>query len=358
MNIVPKVYIIILNYRTWEDTIECLESLLKLDYKNFQIVVVDNASKNNSLSFLKGWARGNFCLHLPNDNTLKKYSFPLSHKPLSYKHYFAGKVVENKSEDGSCRIIFLESPINEGYSAGNNLGIEYALSCKDANYFWILNNDTVVSPDSLTHLVKATERKKKSGKKIGAMGSKLIYYHNPTKIQNVGGYYLPVFAYAKKTGEGQIDTDEWNTENVKINYISGASLLVSTQFVHEVGKLSEEYFIYMEEVDWMKRASRKGWDIGYCYEAKVFHKEGMSINEGIINTTSRTKSKMSDYYWIRNKILITVKHFPYYLPVVILSTVLTLFKRVQRGQSERIPLLLRAICHGITGYKIKPEKLR
>lgn len=354
----PKVYVIVLNYYSWEDTIECLESLLKLDYKNFQIIVVDNASKNESLSFLKSWAKGNVCLHLGNNNSLKKYSFPLTSKPLSFEHYCAGKPIEIFSVEGLRKIIFIESTENGGYSAGNNLGMEYALSCKDADYFWILNNDTTLPPESLKELVDASERAKRSEKKIGMMGGKLFYYHNPEIIQNVGSYYLPALAYCKNRVEEKRDSDKQNSVNLKINYLSGASLFVPVHFVLEVGKLSEDYFIYMEEVDWTIRAKQKGWQIEYCPKARIFHKEGISINHGGVYALTGIKSKMSDYYWIRNKILITRKYYPLFLPLVIVSTLLAVLQRIKRRQSGRILILLKAMYHGFTGYKINPERLR
>lgn len=354
----PKVYIIVLNYNGWEDTIECLESLLKLKYDNYQIVVVDNASVNNSVNHIKAWLDGKICIQVSKSNPLRPYSFPPSEKPLPYIHYQGNKLTASRASERGSKIVLIESPNNNGYSAGNNLGIEYGLSQKDADYFWILNNDTVLPPDSLSALVVASEEAGKSGKKTGIWGGKLLYYHNPSLIQNVGAFYYPLFAYSKIIGGNHRDSPAWDTPDVRINHVVGASLFVPQQFIAEVGSLSEDYFLYLEEIDWAVRARRCGWDIGYCSQARIFHKEGMSINNGEVFAITGTKSRMADYYWTRNKILITRKFYPLFLPLVIPATLISILMRLIRKQPERMGLLLRAIFHGFTEKKLTPGQLQ
>ncbi|MGK7368687.1 MAG: glycosyltransferase family 2 protein, partial [Candidatus Halalkalibacterium sp. M3_1C_030] len=133
----PKVHIIILNWNGKEDTIECLNSLKALEYPNFEIVVVDNASSDGSVSEIKD-------------------KFP--------------------------ETTLLESEINRGYAGGNNIGLRYALN-HDSDYAWILNNDTVVDKNALGSLVK----KMKIDGSIGICGSRLVYYHDRETIQALGG---------------------------------------------------------------------------------------------------------------------------------------------------------------------------
>jgi len=86
-NTMSKVYIIILNYNGWADTIECLESVLRNDYPNYQVVVVDNNSPNNSMEYIKAWAEGKLDVWINSENPLRKISFPPIPKPFPYLFY-------------------------------------------------------------------------------------------------------------------------------------------------------------------------------------------------------------------------------------------------------------------------------
>src|SRR5690348_2919266 len=83
----PKVYILLLNYNGWEDTIECLESLMRLDSFSYQIIVVDNNSPNNSLFYIKEWASGRITVWIDKNHLLKHLSFPPSPKPVPFVEY-------------------------------------------------------------------------------------------------------------------------------------------------------------------------------------------------------------------------------------------------------------------------------
>jgi len=85
--IYPKVYIILLNYNGWVDKIECLESVLRNDYPNYQVIVVDNNSPNNSMEYLKAWAEGKLNVLVIPDNPLRNLSFPPVPKPIPYVNY-------------------------------------------------------------------------------------------------------------------------------------------------------------------------------------------------------------------------------------------------------------------------------
>ena len=120
----PSVAIIILNWNNWQDTVQCLESLSQIDYPNYQIVVVDNGSTDDSV--------------------------------LQLKQIFNG-------------ISLFETERNLGFSGGVNFGIEQA---KTSDLILLLNNDTLVEKDFLTGLV----RKITSNDTIGLVGGKIYYY--------------------------------------------------------------------------------------------------------------------------------------------------------------------------------------
>jgi len=289
----PKVHIIILNWNGKEDTIECLKSIKGLRYSNYETVVIDNASTDGSVSEIE--------------------------------HTFPG-------------ITLLESEINRGYAGGNNIGLRYALD-HDADYVWILNNDTIVHENALGSLIEKIE----ADSSIGICGSRLIYYHDRETIQALGGgtynKWLGTTAHVGANEPASIHFNEKEIER-RLDYIVGASMLVSDQFLKEVGLLSEDYFLYYEELDWSLRA--KGtFKLGYADSSLVYHKEGASIKGN--NVKLNSKSRLSDYYQIKNRLKFTWKFYPQFLPVVYLTVFYSMLNRIKRKQWKRIPMILN-IC--------------
>ena len=181
-----KVTVVILNYNGWQDTIECLETVMKLDYPNFEVVVVDNNSPNNSLKYLNDWAFGELKVQVRN-KALQHLVYPPEQKPLltlNYNRYEAEQVITNSSQPA--KLTFIQSGENGGFAAGNNIGIRYALDKCGSDAVWLLNNDTLVEKDALSQLVSYFSGLET---KPGILGSKLMYYHKPELIQAIGARY-------------------------------------------------------------------------------------------------------------------------------------------------------------------------
>ena len=272
-----KVYIIILNYNGWQDTIECLESVLKSNYKNYQIIVVDNQSPNNSMDYLIKWVKGELCLWLPYTNLLKYLSFPLKKKPLDYILYSKKEAINggDKEKENKLKnpIIFIQAGENRGFAAGNNIGIKYALKKDDFEYIWLLNNDTVIEKNALEKLIYTAN--KTSGK---FFGTTLFYYHKPLVFQAVGGGNLNnLFGIPKILGKN------FNKNHIKkltikeLDFITGASFFMSKDIILKVGLLNENYFMYWEDTDWSLRMIKKGYRPDVVIDSIVYHKESNSI---------------------------------------------------------------------------------
>ena len=287
----PKVFIVILNWNGWQDTLECLASLDRLGYPNYEVIVVDNASENES---------------------------------------------EQKIRTAYPDLTLIQSGVNLGFAGGNNIGIRYALK-QGAGYVWLLNNDTVVKPDALTHLVQRMQ----ADPKVGMCGSTLVYYHNRNIIQAyAGGSYNHWLGTTKQLGQGNPKSRVVDIDAVEDNldYIEASSLLVSRQFLEEVGFMCEDYFLYYEEIDWVTRAGGR-YRLAYAPESVVYHKEGASI--GGSNYAIGEKSWTADYYSIRNRILITKRFFPYALITVYSSLLVIIVNRLRRGQWKRVSFILK-----------------
>lgn len=340
-----KIYVLLLVYNGWRDTIECLESLLKSNYENYQIVVVDNNSPNNSLDRILSWAKGDEIADTHNPS-LSKLSTPKITKPLDYVLYdksqaivggVAGEVTTTKHP-----LIFIQSGENKGFAAGNNIGLQYILSKNDAQHVWLLNNDTVVEHDTLANLKDSADQYIKNGDKIGIIGSKLMYYNSPNTIQSVGGTFNKWFATTKHVGAFEVDRGQYDNNKVinNIEYAIGASMFVPIQFIRDVGLLCEDYFLYFEELDWTIRGKTRGWGLGYCWKAKVFHKEGGSIGS---SSHAKQKSELADYYGSKNRIVFTKKFYKSNVWSVKLGFVFVALNRIKRGQFSRLWLIARAM---------------
>lgn len=324
-----KIYIIILNYNGWQDTIECLESVLKSDYPNYQIIVVDNDSPNSSMEYIINWAEGKQEVIYDKTSQLKHLSQLFEVKPVKYIYYTKYEALSGGDKEKEMRdknpLIFIQAGENGGFAAGNNVGIKYALAKNDFEYIWLLNNDTVIEHDCLSRMIDKVETYKREKKKLGLMGTKLFYYDTPDVIQAIGGSYNKWVGDSTHIGTFEKDEGQYDNEDIiyKMDYPIGASILVSKVFLIDVGLLNEEYFLYYEELDWVMRGKLKGWEIGYCWDAKIYHKEGQSIGSHPMK-----RSFLSEFYLFRNRLIFSKKYFNNYTAFVVMRLWLTYIKRV------------------------------
>jgi GT2 family glycosyltransferase len=345
-----KVYIITVNYKTCRDTIECLESVFKSTYPDFQVIVVNNNAYDDDMKYMLEWASG-AAGPLPDRGTpIEKLSNPPCAKPLPHILYDRLQAeaggIKTSEEKLKNPVIFIDAGRNGGYAAGNNIGIKYALAKGDFEYVWLLNNDTVVEKESLALLVEAAGQNAGRNLKFGMTGPKLRYYHNPGIINGVAGLYNRLLGVGKLLGAFQKDTGQFDRDDIVPDYVPGAAMLAGRDFITDTGLLNEEYFLYFEEIDWAIRGAKKGYGTGYCYKSVVYHKEGASVGS---SSKGGKKSELADYYSIRNRIVFTKKYFSRYLPFLYASMALVILNRILRGQFSRVKMIL-----GILSGKGRP----
>ncbi|MEO6490733.1 MAG: glycosyltransferase, partial [Ferruginibacter sp.] len=142
----PKVYIIILNYKIWQDTVECLETVFRSVYENYTVIVIDNNSENDSLEELKHWAQ--------NETNYANRSFSFSkmiNKPVRYKYFREEEFSETTLTDQE-QLILIKNEQNKGFAGGMNKVLEKLK--KENSYIWLLNPDMVVEETTLAVLVE------------------------------------------------------------------------------------------------------------------------------------------------------------------------------------------------------------
>lgn len=311
-----KGYIVILNHKGSYDTIECLESILQLNYFNYQVIVIDNSETDLPFQILIDWV------------SLKKIKFD--------------NTIEKKLDlsINQSQIVLVKAEKNKGFAAGNNIALNAILNIKELDsYIWLLNNDTVVDKESLKEQISYLERNENS--KIGILGSKLIYYYKKDTLQAVGGKFNKKFYISSHIGEGE-SIDKLKSDFDKIDYVIGASMFVTYKFLADAGVLCEDFFLFYEELDWAYKAKKKGWSLDSCLESLVFHKEGATIGSSY---NSNQKSLFSEINVFKSRKIFVEKYynlgFKFYI-----SSLLLILNRVRKGKFKLGLELLK-----ITFYK-------
>jgi len=265
--------VLIVNWNNWSDTVECLESVFRSDYPRFQVILCDNGSTDGSLARVKAWADGRLDPQDRPDSPLVQVAGPAVPRPIRFLEWERDMVEERRgTDDEECPLILIQNGKNLGFGAGNNVGLRYIMASDDAEFVWLLNNDTVVEPDALTELVSRLGAMPQAGQ----CGSTILFYDRPDTVQICGGCeYNPLWGSIRALGAGHPASDLPDTEFVeqRMAYVAGASLLVRTGFVQSVGLLCEDYFLYFEELDWATRG-RGQYVLAYAPRSLVYHKEG------------------------------------------------------------------------------------
>lgn len=260
-----KLSIIILNYKSKGLLKQCLKGVIlsqpKIDY---EIIVVDNNSGDKSLEITRG---------------------------LLTKDYFS----KHEKLIGKEIIIppfkTIQSPVNGGFSAGNNIGIK----ASEAQYFMILNPDIAIVPGVIEKMVEYMD----ANREVGIVGPKLL---NPDKTvqyscRRFPNYLVPLFrrtafgklSFAKKLVEKYLMIDFDHNKTIEVDWLFGACLVVRRSATDKIGLLDERYFMYFEDMDYCRRFWENGYKIIYLSDVEIihYHAQYSSEKEGILGILSR-----------------------------------------------------------------------
>lgn len=247
----PLVCIILVNYNGYNDTCDCIESLTKIDYPNYKIIVVDNGS-----------------------------TVAVNDDDLEY--------IQNNS-------IYLPLTENLGFSGGNNVGIKYSLGIQ-GDFCLLLNNDTEVEPDFLSKLLECYFEHE--CEKIGIITGKICFYKNKKEIWFAGGNLDRNTGKAKHVGYGEIDNGQYDYTN-EISFATGCLWLLPKNVINDIGLMSEDYFLYCEDTDYCFRLFNKAYKIYYTGSSKIYHK---------VSATTGADSPLQQYYNARNTLILIRKY--------------------------------------------------
>ncbi len=246
-----KITIIVLNWNGHKDTVECVESLLKIKNPKCEILIVDNGSNDGSERILRE-------------------RFP--------------------------ELTFIQTGKNLGFAGGANAGIRHALK-KGAEYVILLNNDTIVDPDFAGELIKAAE----GFKDAGILCSKVYFYDRPDVIWYAGAGFNSWLGWGRMRGYNLRDDGRFDRTE-ETGRPCGCSLMVTREFCEKTGLLDEEYFCYCEDMDWGMRAKKNGFKVLYVPSSKAWHKASRA--------TGGASTGISLYYTVRNTLKCLDKNMP------------------------------------------------
>lgn len=245
----PKVFVLILSYNGVKWLKDCLPSVLAMDYPNFETVVIDNGSSDNTQEFVRE-------------------QFP------------------------QVQLVTLRT--NHGYPGGFNAGLQYAAQC-GADYFLVMNNDTVIDPQALAALVEVAQSQERAGFVTG----KVYFFDQRSVFQSVGKEEDLIRWSGNDIGYKQKDRGQYNEICERV-FADDVYILVCRQMYDEVGGYDPQLYLQCEEFDWQVRAKKLGWKIYYTPRAKIWHRVSAS--------TGGVGSPIINYFLERNRIIVLAKH--------------------------------------------------
>ena len=228
---IPLVHVLVINWNGIKHLQECFDSLLQSTYPNARFVLLDNASTDGSVEFVRD-------RHGRND-----------------------------------RVEIVECGSNLGWSRGNNVGMERALAA-GADYVMLLNNDTWTHPEAIAHLVDAAE----ANPATGALAPKMLMYDDPAIINSLG-LECSIIGCGWDIGVGRLDAPKWDVPRHVIG-VCGGACLVRCDAIRKAGLLPVDYDIYLDDLDLSMRIWNAGHEILSCPAAVVRHKFSATMGEG------------------------------------------------------------------------------
>lgn len=323
------VYVVLVNFNGWSDTIECLESLLRSDYENTRVIVVDNASSDGSMQKLLEWANGTRTFEASRSTALRPLTWPPVPKPVDHMAVAASALQQFFREGDFPSVTFISSSDNRGFAGGNNLALKLLVDAKLSGYACLMNNDMVISPSAVRALVQAIEK----DQKLAAVGGLILDYAEPETVQAIGGAHM-----SRSLGMSEVNGAGLRRDQVEepssLGYISGGCLLTRLETLRRVGLMDEEYFLYAEDADWGERMRSQGYRLGCAVDAVVWHKGSQTNVAG---------SPFQDYYMVRSTLLFVRKHAPQFTPLAAAySIVRSLLPKIVRGQWLRARSVIKA----------------
>jgi GT2 family glycosyltransferase len=299
------VVTVIPNWNLKEDLGECLTSLEMQTHQRHIVVVIDNGSTDGSKEFVQE-------------------AFPEVH--------------------------LISLPQNLGYAAALNVGVEFALS-QSAEFVFALNNDTILKPDTISHLISVLE----ADTTIGVATPKILFYDNPDLIFGLGDRIYPFLPLPVGLGYKWHDRPRFSGI-MEFDYITGCAMMIRSQVFRRIGLFDTSYFMYYEDGDFCRRVRENGYRIVCVGNSIIYHKAALSTSKNQpFSTQIRARNRILFYRRYRHG---PHPFFTYVL--LVLVAVWRLIGFLLRGQGDLVKPYLLGLWEGwheplSTSSGAKPE---
>jgi hypothetical protein len=248
-----RTAIIILNWNSREMTAECIRSILAMDASEYTILVVDNGSHDDSVDYLQN-------------------EFP--------------------------QITLFAQDNNLGFAAGCNIGMRHALA-DGFEYVLLLNNDTVVAPGFIREMLATVQ----NDPRIGAVCPKIYFADRPNLIWYAGADFSPWTGSSKHRGWKKVDHGQFD-DCKEITQATGCAMLVRCSALLDVGLLDEQFWAYIEDVDWSLRFLKQGYRLGFAPKAHLWHRDGATA----VKSLGSGSAAIRQFFSTRNMVFLARKH--------------------------------------------------
>jgi GT2 family glycosyltransferase len=333
-----RVAVVIVNWNGWRECVECLDSLFAQSHADIHVFVVDNASTDNSIEYIAAWCerpQWNTCW--TRHSGVAYLTDQVTSLPIDYR-------VVDRADHGlppppsGCRLTIMRSGENLGFAGGCNVGVR-AAGLSHFDYFWFLNADTVIDGRALVELLERAE----GDSRIGMVGSTVRFYETPDIVQAMGGAHLnrsngTSWHIGQGTKVADIPEDVSGIER-QMDYVMGASMLVSAKYIQDVGLMEEDYFLYFEEIDWALRGSRD-FQFGFAPRSYVFHKWGVNSHKAMPVFSAR--------YYYRNRLRFVARFLPERISAVKRALFEQMMRHVVRGRWRQAHIVFSTLINART----------
>lgn len=299
----PRVAVIVLTYNGRNVTLQALPSIVALDYPNFTVVLVDNASTDGTAAAVAA-------------------AFP------------------------SVELVRVEE--NQGAAGGYNLGMRWALD-RGYDFLLILNNDIEVHPGLLRELLVVAEHQPK----VGAVGPKVLYYGNRDRIWSAGGRISFREAVTRERGLGELDCGQYDRDEA-VDYINGCGLLIRRQALLDAGLWDTIFHLSVEDADWCVRLRRSGWSVWYAHRAVLWHM--VAFTTGVYRPAKTFHTARSTAIFVRrygNAI-----NWLTYLAASAVALPLAYLRELTRGNQAAVVAKARGMVEGLRVTLTDPPRYR
>lgn len=268
---IRTIGVVIVTYTSNDVILGCLNSLIDSDYTDLRVMVCDNNSPDDTVDLVRNWAAEN-------------------------QIDFAMDAPEQRA-----RVTLLQVGVNKGFAGGVNAGLRAFLDQEDVDLFWVLNPDCEVTPNTASAFARAAQE----AGPFALMGGRILYTEGDKSIQSDGGHIGRKTGICRNVNQGLLPGNAQAPDGGSLDYIAGANMVASRHFLETGGLLTEDYFLYYEEVDWAFQ--RKDLPLVFSAEAFVYHHNGTSIGSGSV---SKRASAFSNFFNYRNRMWFMRRHFP------------------------------------------------